>query len=172
MSDSAELVSVYRSMDRAAQQDCEAIVEMLTEEGLSPSIFDDNAPGVPAGTFEVRVPPGEAQKAEQLIAANPPPGDIETVDSSARLDMETIFQAIGTTGELQAMGIQSVLEANGIATVLVGDSVLPYLSFEVRVARDQVTRAREIIRDAQAAGPEAADEAESSLGAEREQSGS
>jgi hypothetical protein len=170
MSDSAELVSVYRSMDAGAQQDCEAIVEILTARGLSPSIFDDNARGVPAGAFEVRVPAGEAQKAEELIAENPLPGDVETVDGSSGLDMETIFQAVGTTGEMQALGIQNVLEANGIATVFVGDSVLPYLSFEVRVARDQLARAREVIRDAQAAGPEAADEA--SLETESGQPGS
>jgi hypothetical protein len=34
------------------------------------------------------------------------------------------------------------------------------MSFEVRVARDQVDRARQVIQEAQAGGPKAADEAE------------
>jgi hypothetical protein len=43
---------------------------------------------------------------------------------------------------------------------VVGNSVLPTMSFEVRVARDQVARAREVVKEAQAAGPAAAEEAE------------
>ncbi len=43
---------------------------------------------------------------------------------------------------MEAMGIKNLLESNGIAAVLVGDSVLPNFPFEVRVARDQVERAR------------------------------
>jgi hypothetical protein len=36
------------------------------------------------------------------------------------------------------------------------DSVLPNLAFEVRVARDQAARARQIVEDAQRGGPAAA----------------
>jgi hypothetical protein len=154
-----ELVTVYRSMDHTAKDDCEIIVDMLAAQGLSPVIVDDSAPGVPEGAFEVRVPADQLQKAEQLIDENPLPDAVEEVDNSSSLDLKTVFLGAGTTGEMLALGIKSLLEANGIATVMVGDSVLPYLSFEVRVARDQVQRAREVIHEAQAAGPAAAEEA-------------
>ena len=56
--------------------------------------------------------------------------------------------------------MKNLLESNGIAAVLVGDSVLPNFPFEVRVAHDQVERARLLIADAEAGGPAAAEEAE------------
>jgi hypothetical protein len=55
---------------------------------------------------------------------------------------------------------KNVLEANGITAVMGGNSVLPYLPFEVKVAREQVDRARDLIAEAQIAGPASADEAE------------
>ena len=61
---------------------------------------------------------------------------------------------------MEATGIKNVLESNGIASVLVGDSVLPNLAFDVRVARDQVERARQLIAEAETVGRAAADEAE------------
>ena len=157
---SPDLVTVYRSMDATAKEDCEIIVDILTAEGLSPVILDDSAPGVPEGAFEVRVPSDELQKAEELIAEHPLPDEVEEVDDSAELDLETIYHADGTLAEVESMEIKNLLEANGVAAVLVGNSVLPTMSFEVRVARDQVDRAREVINEAQAGGPAAADEAE------------
>jgi hypothetical protein len=62
--------------------------------------------------------------------------------------------------EVEIIEIKNLLEANGVAAVLIGNSVLPTMSFEVRVARDQVERAREVINEAQAGGPAAAEEAE------------
>ena len=70
------------------------------------------------------------------------------------------FTATARWPKWRAMEIKNVLEANGIAAIVVGNSVLPTMSFEVRVARDQVERAREVIREAQAGGPKAAEEAE------------
>ena len=154
------LVTVYRSMDATAKDDCDLIVDILTAEGLSPVILDDSAPGVPEGTFEVQVPADQLQKAEQLIAENPLPDEVEEVDDSSDLDLETIFHADGTLAEVESMEIKNLLEASGIAAVVVGNSVLPTMSFEVRVARDQVERAREVLNEAQAAGPAAAEEAE------------
>jgi hypothetical protein len=58
------------------------------------------------------------------------------------------------------MEIKNPLGASGVAVVVVGKSVLPTMLFQVHVARDQVERAREVIREAQAAGPAAAEEAE------------
>src|ERR1700693_3288184 len=160
MSVPSDLVTVYRSMDATAKEDCEVIVDILTAEGLSPIILDDSAPGVPEGAFEVQVPPDQLQKAEELIAEHPLPDDAEEVDDSSDLDLETIFHADGTLAGGESIEIKNLLEANGVAAVVVGNSVLPTMSFEVRVARDQVERAREVVKEAQAAGPIAAEKAE------------
>jgi Putative prokaryotic signal transducing protein len=161
MEEAPELVTVYRSMDQSAKQDCETLSGMLTDEGLAPVALDDSAPGVTVGTFEVRVPSGEAARAEELIAANPLPDEVEEVDPSHELDLEPIFHSEGSsTAELEATAIKSVLESNGIAAVIFGDSVLPNLPFEVRVAKDQADRARELVAEAVAGGPAAAEEAE------------
>src|ERR1700683_788021 len=160
MSVSSDPVTVYRSMDATAKEDCQVIVDMLTAEGLSPVILDDSAPGVPEGTFEVQVPADQLRKADELIAENPLLDDVEEVDDSSELDLETIYHADGTLAEVESMEIKNVLEASGIAAVVVGNSVLPTMSFEVRVARDQTERAREVLNEAEAGGPAAADEAE------------
>ncbi len=161
MSAQPDVVTVYRSMDTTAKEDCEAIKDILSAEGLSAVILDDDVPGVPEGTYEIRVPAGEAQRAEKLIAENPLPGEVE-LDNSAKLDLVSIFQSDGSdpTGQMEAMDIFNVLETNGIAAVLVGDARLPNLPFGVRVAREQVERARELIAEAQSVGPAGAEEAE------------
>ena len=43
MAASSDLVTVYRSMDATAKDDCESIVEMLNEEGISAVMVDDSA---------------------------------------------------------------------------------------------------------------------------------
>jgi hypothetical protein len=144
-------------MDAEAKQDAENIVELLDDAGIEAVLLDDTAPGVPEGVFEVQVPPGDAARAEELIAENPPPEEAEEVDDSSALDLETVASA---TSEMEAMSIKNLLEANDIAAVLVGDSVLPNFPFEVRVARDQAIRARILIADAEKTGPAAAEEAE------------
>lgn len=155
--DELDLIAVYRSMDADAKEDAECIVELLRDAGIQAVLHDDSAPGVPEGVFEVRVPAADAARAEELIADNPPPEEAEEVDPSSGLDLETIVSA---TSEMEAMGIKNFLDSNGIAAVLVGDSVLPNFAFQVRVARDQVERARVLIADAEAKGPAAAAEAE------------
>ncbi len=161
MADVSGLVTVYRSMDSDARDDCETIECILKEEGLHPAIFDDTAPGVPEGVYEVQVPEGEAARAEEIIARNPLPGEVEEVDDAPDLDTETIYHSeSSTTGEIEALGIKNVLESNGIAAILVGDSVLPSFPFEVRVAREQAGRAKAVLAEAELSGPAAADEAE------------
>lgn len=151
-----DLVTVYRSMDATAKEDCDAIADLLRAEGLSPLVLDDEAPGVPEGTYEVQVPAEEASRAEAIMAAHPLP-EAEEVDPSEELDLEPIFH---TSAEFEAIGVKNVLEANGIAAVIVGDSVLPNLAFEVRVARDQVERAMAFIEEAKKSGPADAEKAE------------
>jgi hypothetical protein len=162
MTASSDLITVYRSMDADAKEDCESIVEMLRDEGISAVMLDDSAPGVPEGTFEVRVPAGDAARAEELIDENPLPDEVEEVDNSSELDLETVFHIEGSsvTAEVQAMSVKNLLQSNGIAAVIVGDTVLPNFPFEVKVAREQATRARQLIEDAESVGPEAAEELE------------
>lgn len=148
MNNEANLITVYRSMDADAKEDAEGILELLDDEGIQAVLLDDSAPGVPEGVFEVQVKPGDQKRAEEIIAENPLPEEAELVDPSSNLDLETIASA---TSELEAMSMKNLLEANGIATVLVGDSVLPNLAFEVRVARDQVAEAHAVIADAERA---------------------
>lgn len=161
MEQAPELVTVYRSMDDTAKEDCASLKELLAAEGLSPVCANDESPGVPEGVYELRVPAPEAERAEQIIAENPPLGDLELVDDSSELGLETIYHSEGsTTAEMEAIGVQNVLEAGGIASVLVGDSVLPNLPFEVRVAKEQAETARALVEEAIQAGPAAAEEAE------------
>lgn len=154
------MVTVYRSMDSTAKEDCQTIVEILSDRNISAIILDDDAPGVPEGTFEVQVPAADSARAEAIIDENPLPDEVEEVDDSEDLDLETIFQSNGAMAEVEAVGIKSVLDANGVAAVLVGDSVLPNLGFEVKVARDQVENARRLIAQAERDGPAAADAGE------------
>ena len=162
MAASPELVTVYRSMDATAKEDCESIVEMLGEEHISAVMVDDSAPGVPEGTYEVRVPARDAAKAEKLIDENPLPDEVEEVDDSSELDLETVFHAEGSsvTAEIEAMSVKNLLESNGIAAVMVGNSVLPNMPFEVKVAREQAARAAKLIEDAESVGSEGAEEME------------
>jgi len=157
---SEKMVTVYRSMDATAKEDCETIVEILNDRNISAVMLDDNAPGVPEGTFEVQVPAADAARAEAIIAENPLPDEVEEVDDSEELDLETIFRSDDAAAEVEAIAIKSLLEANGIAAVLVGDSVLPNFGFEVKVARDQVENARKLIAQAEADGPAAAEAGE------------
>src|SRR5260370_41681390 len=131
---SPDLVTVYRSMDANAKEDCETIVEILSDRNISAIIVDDSAPGVPEGTFEVRVPAADSARAEAIIAENPLPDEVEEVNDSDDLDLETVFHSGDAMAEVEAMGVKSVLDANGIAAVLVGDSGLPHFGFEVKAA--------------------------------------
>jgi hypothetical protein len=166
MSVSADLVTVYRSMDATAKQDCETLVDILRDEGISAVVLDDDSPGVVEGTFEVRVPARDAANAEKLIAENSLPDEVEEVDNSPELDLETVFHVEGSCSlaEMQAMNIKNLLESNGLAAVLVGDSVLPNFPFEIRVAREQADLARSLIADAEESGPIGADEVERQSG--------
>lgn len=91
-----------------------------------------------------------------------PPEEVltEAGDPSHELDLETVFQAVGTEAEMEAIAVQSVLVSNGIEVVLMGSSSLPTFPFEVRVPHEQAEQARQLIEEARASGPAAAEEAE------------
>jgi putative signal transducing protein len=65
-------------------------------------------------------------------------------------DLETVFHAEGSaTAEMEALAVKGLLEANGITAILVGDSILPNLPFEVKVARTQAQRAKKLMEEAE-----------------------
>lgn len=154
-----ELITVYRSADSNAETDATAVCDFLVSSGIEAGVFDFRAPGVVDGTFEVRVPAAKAADAEELVATldQDDPGQ---PDTSHELDLVTITQLQGTTGEVEALAIKSLLDANGISAVIVGASTLPNLMFEVKVAHDEVSRAEAIITEAKSVGPAGAAEAE------------
>lgn len=83
------------------------------------------------------------------------------VDESPALDMEVFFSSSAHDAEMEAMAIHSLLDANNIPSTVVGPSVLPSLEFQVTVPREYLDQARSVVEEARAAGPQAADEAES-----------
>jgi hypothetical protein len=79
---------------------------------------------------------------------------------SHTLDSVIVFEGSGTTAEMEAIGIQAVLEAEGIRVVMGGETSFPNLPWSVAVSKADATRALQVIKDAQKAGPKAAAEAE------------
>jgi Putative prokaryotic signal transducing protein len=84
----------------------------------------------------------------------------EDVDSSHDLDMVTLLTATNIDSEMEAGILKSLLESNGVPALVV-DSPIPSLGYQVQVPREQAEEARRVMEEAQAAGPEAAAEAES-----------
>ena len=73
---------------------------------------------------------------------------MKSARTSGQMGLETVFHAEGSsTAEFEAWTIRSFLEANGIAAIVVGDSVLPNMPFEVKVASDQARWARKLISE-------------------------
>jgi hypothetical protein len=153
-------VTVFRSSDPSADEDAGNVRDMLAEAGIPAAIVDDSAPGVPAGAYEVRVDAENQARAEDLIARFSPDEELEEVDPSHALDLVTVFGEEGSGSEMEAMQIQSILEAEGISSEVIGDSRFPNFGQQVRVAREHEARARQLIEEAQAAGPTGAEAAE------------
>lgn len=81
-------------------------------------------------------------------------------DSSHDLDMVTIYESLAVDAEMEADVIHGLLQANGVPSIVVRAAQYPNLGFELKVPRAHLARARQFIAEAQAAGPEAAAEAE------------
>jgi hypothetical protein len=160
METSGNLTTVYRSADATGKQDASAVRNLLVQHGLDAQLLgDDDAVGVVEGSWEVRVQPQQAAEAEALIA-NVDGDSLASADPSSELDMVTIAELQGVSGEMEAIGMRTILDANGVNTVVVGASSIPSLAFMVQVSREDVERAQTILAEAQAAGPQAALEAE------------
>ncbi len=160
MADQSELVTVFRSADETAEEDARGQLEVLKAQGIPAVLLDDQAPGIPQGAWEVRVKTENLSAAEELVRREP--AGAESGSESEELDLETVFSrpAGGLTQEMEATAVSSLLKDAGIETIVIGDSVLPNLGFEVRVPKGDALRARQLIAEAIAAGPAAAEEAE------------
>ena len=75
-------------------------------------------------------------------------------------DMVQLFQSQAVDAELDADNIRGVLEANNIPSVVAANELYPNLGVEIKVARADLDRARAVVAEALAAGPDAAAEAE------------
>ena len=153
-----ELVAVFRSEEMSAYEEAAALRDLLTETGLHPKMVTGEDPGVPKGTVEIWVPASEESKAAEALASARSPA--EPVDDSEELDLVTIYEGAGITGEIEAMSIRSLLDSAGIASVLMGTASIPNLPFLVKVPRNMVDQANAAIEAAKAAGPAGADQAE------------
>ena len=84
----------------------------------------------------------------------------EELDDSPDFDMVTIYASETVETESEANVIRGVLDANGIPSVLVDSRSFPPIGIHLQVPRAFVEDARRIIEEAEAAGPQAAAEAE------------
>ncbi|HET8548146.1 MAG TPA: DUF2007 domain-containing protein [Bryobacteraceae bacterium] len=148
-----DLTTVYRASDRNAETDATALKNMLVQNGIEAAVVDAR------GAWEVRVSASEAAEARQWLAKVRPDQAMTEANPSHEYDFVPIATTDGAISEIEAVSIQSALDAAGINCVVVGNSMLPNLGFEVRVPREDLERAREVLTEAQAAGPAAADEA-------------
>jgi hypothetical protein len=162
MTDNSEMVTVFRSADLTARDDAEEISQILAAEGIESSVVDDRTAGVIAGSVEVRVAAALADRVDAIVAAAQVEGDMADTDPSSVLDPVTIFRSAGTNVEAQAIAIEGMLRANGIQTIRVGAPSIPSLPFEIRVSKEQVERAQQLISEAESFGGAAADEEEQS----------
>ena len=82
------------------------------------------------------------------------------LDTSHELDMVTLFSSQGVDAEMEADVLHGILESNGISSFLVRGASMPVFGFELQVPRANLEEAERLIAEAQAAGPDAAAEAE------------
>ena len=83
----------------------------------------------------------------------------EPMNTSHDLDMVTLFTATTFDSEVEAGVLKSLLESNGIPALVIG-SPFPNVGYQVQVPRAHAEEARRLLEEAEAAGPEAASEAE------------
>ena len=82
MAETLELVTIYRAEGDSAEQEASDVCDALVEAGYTAVVVDDSDPEVPEGTFEVRVPQGQAEAAQAAIGGDP----------SADLDLVPLFE--------------------------------------------------------------------------------
>ncbi|MGB9606342.1 MAG: putative signal transducing protein [Bryobacteraceae bacterium] len=152
-------LTVFRGVDPGGEEEAQEVCEILRESGLAAELHGPAEPGVARGTYEVRVPADQAERAAQIIAAQREIIE-QPLDTSHELDLVTVFSSDAHNAEMEATAVHSLLEANGIPALLVSPGPIPSLPYEVRVPRSRMEEARSILAAAEEAGAAAADEAE------------
>jgi hypothetical protein len=157
MSDQNALVTVFRSADSSAEADAREIQERLVSVGIRAIVLGDDAPGVVEGSWEVRAPAQDQDRAAAIVDAPPPePEDEEEVPDEALshdLDFVPVFRDQGAEAEMEAISIRSLLEANGIPSVMIGSSQIPSFPFEVRVPKSRLEEAKGLLESARQSEP-------------------
>jgi hypothetical protein len=149
--DPQDEVTVFRSAEPSALEEATEVLEILQAAGVPARLLTARDAGVPIGACEVRVPAGEEARAEAVLREADATGEAqEPVDNSEDMDLEVLVETVGATAEMEALAIRSVLEANA------------NLPFIVKVPRNRVEEARQVLAEAREAGPLAAEEAERS----------
>ena len=94
------------------------------------------------------------------MAQDPEEQDQDQPLNTHALDMVALFDSSTVDAEMEADVIRGVLDTNGIPSVVRRGGPNLALGFQVLVPRGRVGEAQRLIAEAQAAGPEAAAEAE------------
>lgn len=94
------------------------------------------------------------------MAQDPEERDQDQPLSSHALDIVALYDSSTVDAEMEADVIRGLLDTNGIPSVLRRAGPYPSLGFQVLVPRGKLREAQQLVEEAQAAGPEAAAEAE------------
>jgi len=152
MAHQVDWITVFRSADNSAEAEAAELRTRLSEAGIDAIALGDDAPGVVVGTWEVRVPEADREKAEKIVGTPLPEPEDETdvpeEDITPDLDFVTVFSGQGAEAEMEAVSIQSLLDANGIPTVVIGSAQIPSLPFEVRVPKSRREEAVSLLEPA------------------------
>jgi hypothetical protein len=81
------------------------------------------------------------------------------INPSHELDMEALYFSQTIEAEVEAEVIRGILESNGIPSV-VSSSPVSSLGYQIHVPKNRLDDAKRLIAEQEAAGPEAAAEAE------------
>lgn len=127
---------IIRSGD---DRDAADVRDQLLEAGLDAEIV-------------VCVKSGQADDARRILD-----GMQGEADPSPELNLETIAVFQGLDAEMQSAAVEGLLEQAGISVVVEGSSSFPSLPYEIKVAHNLADSAREILAQAEADGPAAAD---------------
>jgi hypothetical protein len=155
MPEDVEFVTVFRSAETDAESEAIRVRDKFLENGITAMLAGDETPGVVVGTFEVRVPAFDKDRAERIVSAGIPEEDelkVNEESTSHDLDLVPIFSSQQHDAESEALAIRSVLEANGIPCFLVGSPQIPSLPFEIRVPKSRAQEAKRILEEARQSG--------------------
>jgi hypothetical protein len=145
MAENDELVTAFRSADFGAKKEAAWVRNVLANANIAAQVFDDSAPGVLSGAFEVRVPPGQLEEAESLI---------ETQEK-----LVPVFESADVDALEQVNWVRDLLATTGIAAEVFDDSApgVPSDAFQVRVQPEQREEAERAIETRKGVAPGALD---------------